>query len=98
MLTNRTYGVHLATAVSQKGFNVFHVANEMNRRGEDDKEHIFTGDESEYFVHRRHPGESCIIHNNCRMTLLSECMPENTRKRVVASSLYNIARLYNDTV
>ena len=100
-LTNRTSGVHLATAVSQKGIDVFHVSDEKERLRQNTEEQIFTGKESEYFVHRRpsgrneitQPTEQCQIHENCLRTSLSDYMPENEKRKVVSSSLYNIARI-----
>lgn len=104
-LTNRTDGVHLATAVSQTGLDVFHVSDEMERLRQNTEEQIFTGEESEYFVHRRsfernernQQAEHCQIHENCLRTSLSDYMPENEKRKMVSSSLYNISRIYNDT-
>ena len=110
-LTNRTKGVHLATAVSQQGTDVFHKADELkliNEEGQDLPN--FTGDESEYFVHTKRiqgsfrtdcPGQPaadiCQIHESCIRTPLSDYMPENQKISTVSKSLYNINRIYNET-
>ena len=102
-LTNRTKGVHLATAVSQQGKDVFHVSDEWKILNEDPPEDIlFTGDESEYFIHiknsfRRPDADMCHIHENCIRTPLTDFMPDNQKRRTVASYLYNINRMYNET-
>ena len=95
-ITNRTFGVHLATALSQDGVNVFHIADEMKIRHQSTSQNIFTGDESEYWVHTPCPGSECCIHVDCVRTPLSKFIPENKKKEIVSSSLYNIARIYNE--
>ena len=102
-LTNRTKGVHLATAVSQQGINVFHLSDEQKMLNNDPAEDILlTGDESEYTVHTkkswRQPAINiCSIHENCTRTPLRDFMPENQKKSTVSKYLYNINRIYNET-
>ena len=102
-LTNRTKGVHLATAVSQQGIDVFHRSDELKMLNENPQaeEILFTGEEREYFVHtksilRRSATDICAIHVNCTRTPLADFMPENQKRSTVSNSLYNINKMYND--
>ena len=104
-LTNGTRGVHLATAVSQTGTDVFHKVDEMNAMDEKVRNELFHGEEREYFVHARKQEwafspsatyQACQLHDDCNRTSLGDYLAENLKKSMVSKSLYNINRIYNE--
>ena len=47
---------------------------------------------SPVYLYKKHEGEACIIHDNCRRTPLSEYLPENAKKKAYNNRILQVEK------